>query len=488
MAAGTSVGGFGGGLARGLASALRSNRERQDQKQREATEAEFRQFSTLNPIAFQAAQDTGDWATYQGFVTRYFPELEKAAKKKGFSFEELGPLLSAPGLQPPLAVGAGQTPDAAAAVSGTSPNVAMPMPAPPGTSAVGATAEPPVLSSRAAVAPATPAAQPDPRQNFLGFQMLTPEQRAEQETTQEIGKLERTRMAQVGLARKMLPQLKAIDESITLEDALRYVSKGELVTPASRLASGQTYRYGVDREAIAKAIFDKPFDGLSRHEADIVLREEKTMLEGEAKARGTGTAQAKFEAPADIAAAQAGGVPVGTRAADVAGQSVPTPAVRERRKSVEGLKAELTHIKDNLLGPLPKKGELGELAPGAVYTVRRRLPKYRTEIAKLESAINNVVNVMARSVGEQRGTQTERDALRAEAAIAQIRDALLTGDTQESAGARIDESIRVLDGIMGRLPDDPVPTKPAAGTPAAAAASSAAPAATKDAQGNWIIP
>lgn len=180
MGAGTSALGFGGGFAKGLAGALLSNRERADQKAREAEAAKFRQFQALNPVAFQAAQDTGDWSAYEGFLTGYFPDLAKQSKKTGFSFEELGPMLSAPGLQPPTAVGAGQTPAAAAATSGTPANVAMPIRYPQG--APDATAEPPVLPSRASVAPATPAApatQADPQQSFLGFQMLTPEQRTE---------------------------------------------------------------------------------------------------------------------------------------------------------------------------------------------------------------------------------------------------------------------------------------------------------------------
>lgn len=486
MASGAGAIGFGGGLAKGLATALLQNRERADQKARETEEAKFRQFQTLNPVAFQAAQDTGDWSAYEGFLTGYFPDLAKASKKTGFSFQDLGPLLAAPGLQPSTPVGTGQAPVAAA------PRGTVPIAAIPSTVAEGMPTPPEgVLPSTAAVAPATPGAA-DPRQSFLGFQMLTPEQRRERAITDQTETESGVATARVRVARRLLPELQKIDPAITLEDALRYVSKGELVTPASRAASGQTYRYGVDREAIAKALFDKPYDGLTRQEADIVLREEKTMLEMEAEARGTGTATARFNAPTDIAAAQAGGVPVGTRAADVAGQAVPTAAIRDRRKSVEELKDNLTHIRDNLLGVLPKKGELGELAPGAVYAVRRRLPKYRTDIATLESAINNVVNVMARSVGEQRGTQTERDALRAEAAIAQIRDALFTGDTQESAQARIDESLRVLDGILGRLPEQPTPTRPAAsGAPAAAGgrpAPNAAPQATQDAQGNWILP
>lgn len=486
MASAAGALGFGGGLAKGLASALLQNRERSDRLAREEAEANFRQFQALNPVAFQAAAETGDWATYENFLQGYFPELGKSAKKTGFSFQDLGPLLSAPGLQEPTAVGAGQTP-AAAGVAGTEavPTGITPPP--------GAAPETALIPSRTAVSPATPATQPA-QSSFLGFQMLTPEQRRERAITEQTETESGVATARVNVARRLLPELKKIDPSITLEDALRYVSKGELITPTSRAAANQIYRYGVDREALAKSLFSKPFDQLTQQEAEIVIREEQQMLQAESQARGTGTAQARFEAPVDIPTAQSTGVPVGTRASQVAGQAVPTTQQTDRRKSVEEMQENLTFIRDNLLGVLPKDTELGGLAPGAVYTVRRRLPRYRAEIAKLESAINNVVNVMARSVGEQRGTQTERDALRAEAAIAQIRDALLTGDTQESATARINESLRVLDGILGRLPAAPVARPGGTGQPASSrvggspTGTNAAPTATKDAQGNWIIP
>jgi hypothetical protein len=180
--------------------------------------------------------------------------------------------------------------------------------------------------------------------------------------------------------------------------------------------------------------------------------------------------------PADIKDAQAAGVPVGTTPNEVAGQVVPTQAMNERRRSVETLHASLQELIDDptYLSALPKKGELGDLLPGPVFAIRKRDPKYRESIAKLEAKVNNIVNVMARAVGEQRGTQTEQDALRAEAAIVQLRDAFTTGDTQESATARIKESLKTLDGLLTRLPAPPVPKKddktPAAVTPKEGAA------------------
>lgn len=463
MANGVAAAGLGAGFAKSLAGALSQSRQTQREESQLAEERKWREFQTLWPVRFQMFQENPTpeaAAELEDWTTQYVPGLKKAIKRTGMSFESLGPLL------------AGQAQAPAGQVTEMIPGA----PGIPGT----APATPPVEAR-------TQIAMPGPTTLF-GAPVLTPEQRAERETGLEISKLERTRTAQMHLARRMLPQLQQIDPSITLEDALRYVSKGELVTPASAYRTGQFYRYGVDREAISKALFEKPYDQLTRQEADIVLREEKSMLELEAQARGTGTATARFQAPLTAGEAQAAGVPTGTRSSELAGQVVPTLQQQDRRRSVQELQENLTYIRDNLLVALPKKGELGGMAPGAAYALRRRSNQYREQIASLESAINNVVNVMARSVGEQRGTQTERDALRAEAAIAQIRDAILTGDTQESATARIDQSLRVLEGILGRLPVQPTPQQtPRAGRPGGQG-QTAAPTAVQDAQGNWTIP
>jgi len=372
----------------------------------------------------------------------------------------------------------------------------------------------------------------------MGVPILTREEKGER----SIGTMETETTAKVALARRMLPQLKDVDPTATMDDALAVVgirtpsatARGTaamrpqsvrgtvdgkpafgVFDPTTRsyidpdtqqplrgftpLTSAATQQFGVDREAIAKHVFEKPFRDLTSQEAGVVLREEKRMLQEEGSSRTLGAGQGRFQAPIDIPTAQQTGVAVGTSAQQVAGQIAPTQPQIDRRKSVVQLQQGLTDIRDRLLVALPKETELAGLAPGAAYAVRRRLPQYRNQIASLESAINNVVNVMARSVGEQRGTQTERDALRAEAAIAQIRDALLTGDTQESAKARITESMAVLDRILTQLPQPVVPTggvaptaaptvTPGQGGPQGGQPPSAPRSrAIRDANGGWVI-
>lgn len=482
---------FGSGLARGLAGAYERHLDRKEQRRQEDRQDKLREFSLLYPKAMDAADLTGDYAAVEDFIGGYFPKTKAETSARRAVAKSKQPTVSPPS----LAISATPPVEEQAAPAPTDIGAMMPEPTPPPGMAPApapAAAQAP-LQNRSQITAGTPAPQPQPSQQFFGFTMPTPAERRQLEVDAEISKLEQTRVAQAALARKILPSLQKDDPSITLEDAMRYVTKGDLMSNASQRGASM-YHYGVDREAIAKGIFGKNYEQLDRHEADIVLREEKTLLEQEAQARGTGTAQAKFNAPQTAEQAQATGTPVGTSSAQLAGQVVPTTQEKDRRNSVVELKDSLQVIRDQLLpGALPSKTELAGVAPGLAYAARRRLPQYREKIAALESAINNVVNVMARSVGEQRGTQTERDALRAEAAIAQIHDAILTGDTVESAQTRIDQSLRVLDGILSRLPNKPVPTeKPGAPAPSAAATGGAPATATGPStavkQGNaWVI-
>ena len=236
---------------------------------------------------------------------------------------------------------------------------------------------------------------------------------------------------------------------------------GDLLYIPTLPPTSSVYRFGQDREAIAKSIFNKRFAELTSGEAGIVIREEQGMLRAEGQARAEGTGQGRFNTPADLSTAQQTGVQVGTTPAQVAGQNVPTTDDRERRRGVEELKTTLEDIRDRLLVALPKQDELAGLLPGAALQIRRRSPQYREAIGQLEAAVNQIVNVNARVVGQQRGAQTERDALRAEAAIVNLNTRLTDpaqGDTQESAAARINETQVILDRILGQLPETPVPT------------------------------
>lgn len=486
MGAGIGVAGLGGGIAKGLSRILLNNREiERDQANRDQSRKD-QMFMSILPTLMQNATSVAD---LEPFLAGHFPEVfgEPGKPRKGKGPSAMDQI--APFLEPVL--GGGQS--------------SMP----------GATDRDPI-TGRPVEPTATPTATPQAQPNFsaeteqrtlFGVPVLSEEQKVSREVNKQVSISE-------GLMRRaetvILPTLRALDPDATIYDAMRILGvradapmdrtitpsklfQDFLVKRAKELGREMTadevmkarkdwessggasgaYRFGVDREAISKSVFGKNFGDLTPQEAAIVMREEKTMLEGESKARATGAGQGKFETPADLKTAQATGVPVGTSAADVKGQAVPTIAQADRRRSVEALQESLQHIK-TLLGPLPKQDELAGLLPGAVYAMRRRSPEYRNQIAALESAVNNVVNVMARSVGEQRGTQTERDALRAEAAIVQIRDAIIEGDTQESAAIRIDESLRTLNNILGSIPATPTPTT----APKDAAPKTPAPAAS----------
>lgn len=199
--------------------------------------------------------------------------------------------------------------------------------------------------------------------------------------------------------------------------------------------------------------------------------------------RETAVNAAKMDAPATFDVARQNNVPIGSMPSQAIGQPVATEAEQTQRRSVENVRAQLEHIQRDLLGPLPRQGELAGLAPGAAYALRRRTDTYRVPIAALEAAVNDIVNVMARSVGEQRGTQTEQDARRAESAILQLKDAVFTGDTQESATARITETLAILDNILSRIPTTQFPTPQTTPPPTPTTPTVAPPAAVNPASG-----
>jgi hypothetical protein len=192
-------------------------------------------------------------------------------------------------------------------------------------------------------------------------------------------------------------------------------------------------------------------------------------------AGAAGTRQAAYEAPVTPAQSQQTQLPVGATGPSLAGGVVPTATVVDRRRTVQNIQSQLQEIK-SLLGVLPRSSDMiGGKLPGAVNAVNRMLPQYRAAYAALDSSIDNIVNSLARAVGEQRGTQTEQDAERAYNTVIQIKGRLLdptSGDTQESALARIAETEQYLQRVLTSLP---APLQPTVATPPPAAAGAGAP-------------
>lgn len=336
-------------------------------------------------------------------------------------------------------------------------------------------------SQQAAPPPTGPILPPAPQpqssaqraSTMFGVRMLTPEQKAERAIRVQTAATE----AQIG-ARRSIVQRIGPSLNLTPEEAREFVLTGEFTPASKRQAS--TPMMGVDREAQGLAMYGKRFVDLDQQQQQAVITEEQTMLRKESFARGTGTADARFNAPIDIPTSQNSGLAVGTRAADVSGQTVQPLPIAQQRRNLDTLKQDLTRV-TALLSVLPSKSELAGVAPGAVLAARRRMNAYREQVAQLESVVDGMVNQLARIKAGSVGTQTEQDAERAYNAVVALKTGLTDpfgGDTQESAKARIDETIAGIERVIAGLPTQAVPgaapAKGAATTPAKPATTPAA--------------
>lgn len=257
-----------------------------------------------------------------------------------------------------------------------------------------------------------------------------------------------------------------------------------------RSVTGRQF-YGVTREALAREMFGRNYGELDQTQAAEVMQAEQKYLSSSAYNRTAGATpaliQRELTMPADLKTAQSTGVPVGTTPSQVGGQAVPTMPQQNQRRNLSNVSTQLAHIQKELLGVLPREGELAGLAPGLALSVRAKYSD-RVRIARLQAAVNDIVSTVARNVNESRGTETEMDANRAYSAVVQVRDNwanILSGDTQESAAARIEETQKVIQQILNNLPAQPTPTGPGVGAPppGAAAPPAAAAAGTPDLTG-----
>jgi hypothetical protein len=247
----------------------------------------------------------------------------------------------------------------------------------------------------------------------------------------------------------------------------------------ARQTGASAPRFGVNREAIAEAEFGANFDSLTQPQKQIVMRKEQEYFASTAQNRIEGAGAGRMNVPSDFRTSQLAGVPVGSRAAQALGQRVGSIAQQTRRTAAGEILGQLDHIK-TLLSPLPKQGELGALAPGATMAIRQRTPAYRESLATLTSAINNIRASLTRTMQANVGTETEKDAERALSTLVDFEGRLLDplrGDTQESATARLNETIDYLKQIIGSMPGAPQLGAPPPGVGAAGASTLDTPVA-----------
>jgi len=512
---GAGIGAFGAGFAKSLTDVLMGERERKRVETRRqedrAYDVEKQKLSVMFPYMVENIENIDDDILAQEFPYHFGGKQGKTRATQMRS--AMTPLIQGgmmdrgATLQPPIGT----------ATQAAQPTVREEV----ATTERAALGEPAPLPSTPAVSPAAPAL---PQRMLMGVPMMTPEARAEREAQMGVTKL----TAEMRARMKYVPEVEAMAGPMTPLQKQQFLLTGEFpnVTAGMRpqsirgvlpdgtpafgvfdparqgyfdpetgdplrgfrpLTSAATQTFGVDREAIAKSMFDKPFRDLSQPQATAVIREEQNQIQKESERRALGTGTGQFQAPIDVSEAQRTGLPTGTTSAQVAGQRIPSALERARFRNATNIQTQLTEIKGFIDKALPSQTELAGLTPGASNFVRRRLPQFRNAYADLESAINNIRASLTRTMQENVGTETERDAQRALSTLADFEGALFDparGDTRESAQRRIDQTVNYLQQVISTLPPAPVV---GAGSAAPGGAPGAGSRAIQDKQGNWVI-
>lgn len=508
---------FGSGLAQGLASVFTAKRatDTQAANAREARNAEIG-MGVLNHLITSGRIESYD--DLMPYVDMAFGTTGQKPKKGQPSHHDilsqvLAPTFSQAGGSGADATGVAAAPPPAGGTV-TSQSVVQSMGAEP----VASTASPSPIAPTGAP-PAAPSSAPAPG----GIRLLSDADMLQRQLSNE-GIVEQAHSdRQSKLARDFYDTFKQVDPEFTLYDALAmagfktdynrtYTSgasggirrgldafmdtkaeaKGSPLTPDEQLTAraewfAQNRSGGTNREALARSMYNKVFAQLDAQQAADVIKAETTLIGGQAYSRTAGSANAAFNAPLTPTQAMTTSLPVGTTGAQVAGQSVLTQPEIDARKGTETMRTQVENIRSLVGAVLPSKSELlGNLVPGAVIAVRARTPGYREQYARLEAAVDTAVGAAARNLQQQRGAQTEKDADRAYSALVQLKSSLsgalldpTKGDTAESASARIDETLKLIDTVMSKLPAQAAPvgkgaaagTTPAAGLRAKARAA-----------------
>ena len=507
--------GFGSGISRGLANVFAQDRQNTITREREREDRDRQNAVVLIDHLFKSGR-VQDYADLEPLMD---VALGLRGGKKGQNTKTHQMLAAA--LAPTFGGGSGGTgtgPDPDRILGAPPSGSEAPSPPAPGQppSTVSSTGEITGLAPQPGAADAAPPqATPSPgaappgatrplETSLGGIRLRTDEGMAEAAIELEQRKYE----AQAKRAREIYESFKDVDKDFTLRDAMRaagfdvdvyrgsrgsgsisqfgsfgaylaqkQAEKAQAGDPSpltsDEILAGRTEFYaanrsmGVNREALARAEYGAAFAELTPEQQQAVIKREVALIGDQSYARGynttAATEQAQFAAPIDATTAKATNLPVGTSAADVAGQTILTDAEQKVVSSLGGVADTIRDIRNRLVpAALPKTSELtGTLTAGPAYQYRKRVT-HTKEIAALESAVANTVNALARA-REQSGAQTEPDIRRAEQALVTIQTSLLNGDTIETAQARIDESLKILEEVTARLPKQATPVTPPGG-------------------------
>lgn len=252
-----------------------------------------------------------------------------------------------------------------------------------------------------------------------------------------------------------------------------------------RTSTGST-SLGADRETGARLLFGKPAAQLLPEQMAIVDKWALDRAGDVSYERGLGSGQARADTallmPLTQEEAALQEVKVGTTWADLQGIVPVTTKQKDRLDAARALAPQIDVIGNLIMDVFPPQaGLVGGLTAAAVLKQKEatRDPK----LARLKAAVSLALGNVARVIAAESGRLTEQDAQRARDALVNLDAALVSGDTQESAIAkmidlrnankRITEDIRTPGDI---LKDRPPTTTPPPAPPRREAATSAPPA------------
>ena len=503
MPTGVSVASGFGGFAKGFASALAEGRRVQREEEHRAEDRKLKEFGTIFPLIFDEAQQTGDYTRANEIIGEYMPNVGKTMKKRGVDLASIAPM---------LAPATPQTSGQNAATSKTFTDLSTQQMEAGG---------PPILPSRAAVAPGTPPPPPDERSMFIGQPMTTPTQKIEGKTAAA------RRFAKSNPDVPLMSAFKMFGLDVPTTAQLRPQSvPGELSdgTPAFGVFDPATKQYldpdtqqpipdfrprtstgsrtlGADREALAKQLFGKSASQLDADQMAQVNAKLPEFAQSMAFGRGMGTGRASIQTELDK--------PIGTTAAQIYNVA-PTTTMRQLQGTIALRPEQQEQIRslgqvDSLLGEIEQGLPLvfPDVEPGiwgrlqTQFSLGAQKLGADEDLAALDGAINAALAQVAQLSGQPGSRLSDRDVELARATLAEIHPKLFGGDTLATAQSRLGVLRRLLEKAKSGLP--PRTAAPAAGAPAGtpspgpagAASPAGAPAGGgtgffMDAQGNIL--
>lgn len=548
MASGAGAAGFGGGFASGLSGVLLKDRDAKAQKARDDEARKDRFFQMMLPIALEHVESPADLEPW--FQDR-FPDVMgggtgKGKKGKSGAFDTIAHFLSPfIGKKGGMTAGTPQQGESTVTVAdttgGTPEQLAWPaaggelQPAPgvvdPAAAAlIGQPTPPAAAVPSARVSPAAAVATPPARRTFMGVPLMSEDEKIERDITKQAkvstALMERARTT-------ILPALRSVDPSATIQDALRvmginiprdYASSGaanqsiagemEDGTPAFGVFNRATGKYndpdtgdplpgfrprtstgstslGADRESLAKELFGKRASALTPAEMAQVNAKLPERAGVMSESRGLGTGRAKIttdlNAPIGPTAAALYNVPPTT----TLGQLNQTNTLRPDQQEKVASLGQVDQLLDEIGEALPLV--FPDVEPGVWGTLQTQFAlgtkklAADEDLATLDASINAALAQVAQLSGQPGSRLSDNDIKMAKSTLAELNPKIFGGDTLRTAQARLGVVRRLLEKARSSVPSRQA-AAPAGAKPAVATATGTVGQPYKDAQGNWVIP